>query len=123
MPSHVAAAVRESTTVCHGAKLRATSHQAKVSKEAGYYTLIEHECQAVSGVGIDSGYDPSFLGKATAAGIKAFVDDLNDCKPEMGAWTRVIDLTEAGLQVVRGGCRDPLNPADNPQALRSINDP
>jgi len=42
MPSHVATAARESKTVCHGAKLRATSHQAKVSNEAGYYTLIEY---------------------------------------------------------------------------------
>ena len=71
----------------------------------------------------DSAHHPSVLGNPTAAGIKAFVDDLNSRKPEMRSWTGVIDLTEAGLQVVRGGCRDPLNPADNPQALRSINDP
>ena len=52
MPSHVAPAVRESKTVCHGAKLHAASHKVKVSKEAGYYTLIEYECQAVPGIGI-----------------------------------------------------------------------
>jgi hypothetical protein len=131
MPSHVAPPVQESRTVSHGTKLRVTSHVAKVGKETGYYTLIEGECQAMSSRGSGTVYHypnesmhcPGVPGKTTAGGIKAFGTKPNGGKPEMQSRTGVIDLTEAGLRVVRGRCRDLLRPGGNLQALCSINNP